>query len=325
FHTLSTGARNDTKRDLEAALHYHPEVSCVHQALKEVLSRSPSLICASQLFYRDDIQLKGTFVQQSERLYGIEPMVLTRNVSQNVRVINAWIKRHTGGKITELVNDITADTKLMLLNAVFYKGTWKTKFRKEDTKEEIFSVSPEKKVTVPMLHQATYPLVAIFHPELNAKVAKFQMFGKSSLIVMVPMDNSQTVQQFEQALTLHKLQATIAKLQQAKFKPISVLMPKLKLKFNQDLIHPFNDMGLQDVLVMPNLCGMSSDLLEISGAEHQAALTLDEDGVEAAAITALSVARNVVMFEVQQPFLFFLWDDELGFPLFIGRVLDPSQ
>ncbi|XP_048449980.1 factor XIIa inhibitor-like [Rhincodon typus] len=76
---------------------------------------------------------------------------------------------------------------------------------------------------------------------------------------------------------------------------------------------------------MPNLCGMSSDLLEISGAEHQAALTLDEDGVEAAAITALSVARNVVMFEVQQPFLFFLWDDELGFPLFIGRVLDPSQ
>ncbi|GCC45774.1 hypothetical protein chiPu_0029647, partial [Chiloscyllium punctatum] len=82
---------------------------------------------------------------------------------------------------------------------------------------------------------------------------------------------------------------------------------------------------LQDVLVQPNLCGMSSDPVEISGAEHQAVLALDEDGVEAAAISALSVARNVVMFEVQQPYLILLWNDELGFPLFIGRVVDPSQ
>ncbi|XP_059498828.1 plasma protease C1 inhibitor-like [Stegostoma tigrinum] len=322
---LLLGARNDTKRDLEAALHYHHEVRCVHQALKEVLNRSPSLISASQLFYRDDIELKNTFRQHSERLYGVGPMPLSRNMSENVRDINSWISQHTGGKITEMVHDITADTKLMLLNAVFYKGTWKTKFRKEDTKEEIFSVSAEKKVTVPMLHQATYPLVAIFHPELNAKIAKFQLFGKSSLIVMVPADTSQTVLQFEQALTLRKLQAAIARLQQAELKPTSVLLPKLKLKFNQDLIHPFNDMGLQDVLVMPNLCGMSSNLLEISGAEHRAALTMDEDGVEAAAVTTLSVARSVLMFEVQQPFLFFLWHDDLGFPLFIGRVLDPSQ
>ncbi|XP_060678263.1 plasma protease C1 inhibitor-like [Hemiscyllium ocellatum] len=322
---LLLGARNNSKHDLETALFYQPDVPCVHETLAKVLRQAPSLLSVSQLFYKKDLQLKQTFMEDSQRLYGIKPMSLSTNMSENVRNINSWITKHTGGKITTLVNHVTADTELLLLNAVFYKGTWKTRFRKEDRREEFFSVSPDKMVTVPMLHHASYPLAAIFHEGLNAKIAKFQMFGRSSLIVMVPGDISRTVQELEQELTLPNLRAALTQLQGTQLKPTSVLLPALQLRNSQDLIQPFNDMGLQDVLVQPNLCGMSAYPVEVSGAEHQAALTLDEEGVEAAAITALSVARNVVMFEVQQPYLVILWNDELGYPLFIGRVMDPSQ
>ncbi|XP_072420846.1 plasma protease C1 inhibitor-like [Chiloscyllium punctatum] len=119
---LLLGARNNSKHDLETALFYQPDVPCVHQTLKEVLRRAPSLLSVSQLFHKKDLQLRPTFLKDSQRLYGVKPMPLSTNMSENVRNINSWITKHTGGKITNLVNHVTADTDLMLLNAVYYKG-----------------------------------------------------------------------------------------------------------------------------------------------------------------------------------------------------------
>lgn len=74
-----------------------------------------------------------------------------------------------------------------------------------------------------------------------------------------------------------------------------------------------------------NLCGLTEDPdLQVSAMQHQAVLELTETGVEAAAASAVSVARSLLVFEVQQPFLFVLWDQQHGFPIFMGRVYDPS-
>lgn len=73
-----------------------------------------------------------------------------------------------------------------------------------------------------------------------------------------------------------------------------------------------------------NLCGLTEDPdLQVSTMKHQTLLELTETGVEAAAASTISVARNLVIFEVQQPFLFLLWDQQHKFPVFMGRIYDP--
>lgn len=73
-----------------------------------------------------------------------------------------------------------------------------------------------------------------------------------------------------------------------------------------------------------NLCRLTENLdLQVSAMQHQTVLELTESGVEAAAASAISVARSLLTFEVQQPFLFLLWDTQHGFPVFMGRVYDP--
>lgn len=73
-----------------------------------------------------------------------------------------------------------------------------------------------------------------------------------------------------------------------------------------------------------NLCGLTKDPdLQVSAMQHQTVLELTETGVEAAAASAISVARTLLIFEVQQPFIFLLWDQQHKFPVFMGRVYDP--
>lgn len=73
-----------------------------------------------------------------------------------------------------------------------------------------------------------------------------------------------------------------------------------------------------------NLCGLTEDPdLQVSSMQHQTVVELTETGVEAASASAISVARNLLTFEVQQPFLFLLWDQQHKFPVFMGRVYDP--
>ncbi|XP_038657092.1 plasma protease C1 inhibitor-like [Scyliorhinus canicula] len=323
---LLLGAKNQTQHDLEKALFYTRENGCVHEAFKELLKRTQSLQSASQLFYRQGMCLQKPFLKRSWHFYGNEPAPLIANSSENVRTINSWVAEKTHGKITHLVDQVSADTILMLLNAVYFNGTWKAKFNKKDTKMEHFWVTSDKKVTVPMLQQSTYPLASIYQPELNVKVAKMQLFGKNSLIIIMPQNAWNSLGDTESLLNVDRLTALIDELKTTDYKPTSVMFPKLNLQFKQDLLQPFSDMGLLDVLQEPNLCGMvARQRMEISSAEHRVELTLNEEGVEAAAVTAISVARNVLVFELQRPFLLLLWNDELDVPLFIGRVVDPSQ
>ncbi|XP_072354142.1 plasma protease C1 inhibitor-like [Scyliorhinus torazame] len=323
---LLLGARNKTQHDLERALFYTRENGCVHEVFKELLKRTQSLQSASQLFYREGMCLQKPFLKRSWQFYGNEPVPLIANASENVRTINSWVAEETGGKITNLVDQVADETILMLLNAVYFNGTWKAKFNKKDTSVEHFWVTRDKKVEVEMLQQSTYPLASLYRPELNIKVAKMQLFGKNSLIIIVPQNSWNTIADTEAILTVEHLHALVDELKRTDYKPTSVMFPKLNLQFQQDLLLPFTDMGLLDVLLHPNLCGMAArQSMEISSAQHRAVLTLNEEGVEAAAVTAISVARNVLVFEVQRPYLLLLWNDELGFPLFMGRVLDPTQ
>ncbi|XP_032876293.1 factor XIIa inhibitor-like [Amblyraja radiata] len=122
---LLLGAKGHTKVALEEALHYKHHFKCVHQSLKLLLNASRSLTSTSQLFVREGVCLKQSFIERSEHFYGQQPESLTHNRTENVELVNALVRRATKGLIPHMLDSVSDDTILMFINAIIYSGDQK--------------------------------------------------------------------------------------------------------------------------------------------------------------------------------------------------------
>ncbi|TFJ98699.1 Plasma protease C1 inhibitor [Platysternon megacephalum] len=319
---LLLGARGETKGRLESILSYPSDLVCVHAPLQRLL-KSQALISASELFLRQGLQLNEAFRNQSLRFYNSRPQVLSGNETQDLRFINKWVREVTKGKIKKLLKELEPDVQLLLLNAVYFQSKWKTTFKVKNTVNETFYRPGQAPIRVPMMTSKKYPLAFFNDPSLQAKVGRLQLSHNTSLIVIVPQHVSQMLAEVEQKLTKETFAVVMKKLMGSPFKPTVVSLPKLKLDSSQNLMDILGEMDY-GIFYDSNLCGISEaeDLL-VTSAQHRAMLELNEEGVEAAAATAFSVARTAWVFDVQQPFLFVLWNDDHSFPIFMGHVNDP--
>ncbi|XP_030417729.1 plasma protease C1 inhibitor isoform X2 [Gopherus evgoodei] len=319
---LLLGARGETKERLESILSYPSDLICVHASLQRLVKSQP-LISASELFLRQGLPLNEAFRNQSLRFYNSRPHVLSGNETQDLRFINKWVKDVTKGKIKRLLKELEPDVQLVLLNAVYFQSKWKTTFKVKNTVNETFYRPGQAPIQVPMMTSKKYPLAFFNDPSLQAKVGRLQLSHNMSLIVIVPQHVSQMLAQVEQKLTKETFAAVMKKLMGVPFKPTVVSLPKLKLDSSQDLMDILVEMDY-GIFYDSNLCGISeAEDLFVTSARHRAMLELNEEGVEAAAATAFSVARTAWVFDVQQPFLFVLWNDDHSFPIFMGHVNDP--
>eukprot|EP00071_Canis_lupus_P027263 XP_022260820.1 plasma protease C1 inhibitor [Canis lupus familiaris] len=269
------GAGENTKRNLENLLSYPEDFACVHQALKAFTSKGFTSV--SQIFHSPDLPIRDTFVNASQSLYGSSPRVLGNDSNVNVELINTWVAEKTNHKITELLESLPSDTRLVLLNAVYLSAKWKTTFDPKRTSLEPFYLKSSV-IKAFMMNSKKYPVAHFTDSTLKAKLGR---------------DTSSPSGAPPAGLRL------------------TVFFSGYALEFF-------------DFLYDLNLCGLTEDIdLQVSAMQHQTMLELTESGVEAAAASAVSVARNLVIFEVQQPFLFLLWDQQHRFPVFMGRVYDP--
>ncbi|XP_033268969.1 plasma protease C1 inhibitor isoform X1 [Orcinus orca] len=309
------GARGETKESLERLLSYPEDFTCVHQALKA--SRSKGFTTVSQIFHSPDLAIRDTFANASRRLYGNSPKALANDSKVNLELINAWVAEETNHKIRQLLDSLPDDFRLVLLNAIYLSAKWKTTFNHSRTNMKGF-YSRSSVIKVPMMNSKKYPVAHFTDPTLKAKVGRLQLSHNLSFVILVPQTLKHRLEDMEQALSPPVFKAIMRKLESAKFHPTHLMMPRIKVKSNQDLLEFF------DFTYNLNLCGLTEDPdLQLSAMQHQSVLELTESGVEAAAASAISVARSLLVFEVQQPFLFVLWDQQHKFPVFMGRIYDP--
>ncbi|XP_067406707.1 plasma protease C1 inhibitor [Emydura macquarii macquarii] len=320
---LLLGARGETKERLESILAYPPDLVCLHAPLGQLL-KSKAMSIASKLFVRQGLHLNDTFVNQSKRFYNSRPRVLSGNETQDLWHINKWVADVTHGKIKKLLKELDPHAELVLLNAVYFQSKWKMTFKVKNTKAETFYRPGKDPIRVPMMISKKYPLASFTDHSLQVKVGRLQLSHNMSLVVIMPLNLAQTLAEVEQKLTKETFAAVMKKLMGSPFKPTVVSLPRLKLDSSQDLMDILGEMDY-GVFFDANLCGISeTEDLQVTRAQHRAVLELNEEGVEAAAATVLSVARTAWIFDVQQPFLFVLWNDEFSFPVFMGHVNDPS-
>uniref|UniRef100_A0A286XGF8 Plasma protease C1 inhibitor n=1 Tax=Cavia porcellus TaxID=10141 RepID=A0A286XGF8_CAVPO len=314
------GAGDSTKKNLEVVLSYPPGFVCVHQALQAFVSKGVTSV--SQIFHNSDLPIRDSFVNASQSLYGSSPQALGNDSAANLEHINSWVAEHTRHKISRLLDSLPSDFRLVLLNAIYLSAKWKQPFDQKK-KMEPFHLR-NTVVQVPMMMSKKHPVAQFIDHNLRAKVGQLQLSHNLSFVILVPQTLEQPLETLENALSPELLRAVIRKLEMSKYQPTYLTMPRVKVASSQSLLPIMEKLEFFDFAYDLNLCGLTEDQdVQVSEMRHHSVLELTETGVEAAAASAISVARNLLVFEVQQPFLFVLWDQEHKFPVFMGRIYDP--
>ncbi|XP_040194310.1 alpha-2-antiplasmin [Rana temporaria] len=317
---LTLGAEKETEKKLLETLHVE-SMPCLHEKMHKVTKRlvQTALNIASRMYVDKSFKMKEEFLVKSAKLYGSKPVNLGPDMSQNLESINKWVSDATKGKITDFLSSISEKVVLILLNAIHFKGVWKNKFDPRMTSEDTFYVNDEESMLVDMMQANKYPLRFFTSEKLDSQVAKLPFKGNMSFVIVMPHQMEWNVSNILDKLNKSELYSRLHR-----EKPTALRVPKLNLNFKLELTNALSSLGLGQLFRKPDLGKISDDELVVSSVEHQCTLDLNEEGVEAAAATAVVTSRSLSTFSVNRPFLFLLIDDNTGLVLFFGYVREPK-
>ncbi|XP_036622513.1 alpha-2-antiplasmin isoform X1 [Trichosurus vulpecula] len=321
LYHLELGARTKTVQQLQKVLHAE-SVSCLHHTLNGIRQElgGTALRMASRMYLEKGFPVKQEFLEQSEKFFGAKPAILKGNEKDDLQIINQWVKEATEGKIENFLVELPANTVMLLLNAVYFQGFWKTKFDPSLTKTDVFHLDEKYVVPVVMMKAKKYPLRWFLLEQADALVAQFPFKNNMSFVTVVPS-------QFEwnASHVLGNLSGAALHQPFMKERPTEVMLPKLHLDHQMDLVSTLGQLGLQELFHDPDLSGISEKNLVVSSVQHRATLELDEAGVEASAATSAVMSRmSLFSVNMNRPFLFFIFDDVTHLPLFVGSVKNPN-
>jgi serpin B len=242
--------------------------------------------------------------------------------------INRWVEDKTNDKIKNLIPEgaLNAMTRLVLTNAIYFKGDWASQFDKDDTEDADFFVSPEKTVTASLMYQKEE-----FKYAENELLQILQLPYKGddlSMLVLLPKEKI-GLADLEKELTADKLTEWQKRMYEQE---IEVYLPKFKMTSQFSLSETLKKMGMSDAFDpgKADFSGMTGNKdLFISAVLHKAFVEVNEKGTEAAAATGvmmqLSMALDEPVFRADHPFIFMIQDNKTGSILFVGRVMDPTK
>lgn len=335
------GAKGSTAAQLSKTFHFD-SVEDIHsrfQSLNAEVSKrgaSHTLKLANRLYGEKTYNFLPEFLASTQKMYGADlAPVDFQHASEDARKeINQWVKGQTEGKIPELLASgvVNSMTKLVLVNAIYFKGMWEEKFMKRDTTDTPFRLNKKDTKTVKMMYQKKkFPFGYI--SDLKCKVLEMPyQGGELSMVILLPEDiedESTGLKKIEEQITLEKLRdwTNREKLENI---DVHVKLPRFKIEESYILNSNLDRLGLQDLFTSnkADLSGMSGSRdLFISKIVHKAFVEVNEEGTEAAAATAGIAAFCMLMpeeeFTADHPFLFFIRHNPTANVLFLGRVCSP--
>jgi len=328
------GGRGETADEMFDILNFqqNDEISlCTFGKIYNLLNqvKEYTLSTANALWIKQDYPFLEDYLNFIENYYmGKATEVDFSDVEGAAKLINDWVEANTNGKIKDLIKNSDIDpfyTALILTNAIYFKGLWKTEFDTENTIDKDFEISPGNKVTVPMMNieEGTFN----YTETVDLKILELPYNGDDvSMILVLPKENNITVA--EQAINPNSLPEWKDSFTEL---DVQVSIPKFKLETEYDLKSYLKKMGM-NVSFTPNadFSGMAGRKdLYIGKVVHKAFVEVNEEGTEAAAATAvhmvLTAMPDIESFNADHPFIFLIQHRETGNILFMGRVIDPSK
>ena len=332
------GARENTAVQMAETLHFTEKPAQFHRAIGDLISQlnavqketDVELSIANAIWAQKGYQFLDEFFRMVQQSYQADlKQVDFSSADESARqAINAWVGQQTNEKIKDLLPPkvLNALTRLVLVNAIYFKGFWDNQFKSRDTREMEFWLLTEVAVKVPMMHQEHQ-----FGYWENDWLQIMEMPYKEeslSLIVLLPKEKT-GITDLEQKLNFENMMAWQSRLRKRK---VIVFFPKFKIESQFSLGQTLALMGMPDAFD-PELADFSAMVgqkeLYISAVIHKAFLEVNEEGSEAAAATGVvvgvtSIAPSPPIFKADHPFVFFIRDNKSNSILFLGRVLNPA-
>lgn len=260
----------------------------------------------------------------------VEHLDFAKNRIAAGKAINAWVDRATSGKIKTLVSPgaLPPTTRVVLTNAVYFKGAWVDDFWDKATKPVDFHLEGARPVVVPTMHQTAHHA---YFEDATVQVLQMSYVGSSHAMMVLLPRKGRKLAAFEKTLTWPRLREVVGKL---KGRYVRVALPRFRITSRLPLARHLRDMGMPSLFdpQRADLSGVNDgqEPLCISAVLHKTYIDVDEEGTEAAAATGMmfvgAVApKSPTSFQADRPFVFLLRDVRSGLVLFMGRVMDPRS
>jgi serpin B len=332
----SAGARGNTLDQMTRALHLPPQ-KALHPGLAALLKevngggrkRGYQLATANALWGQKGHPFQPDFLKLNRDHYGANLHLLDfeNDADGARREINAWVTEQTRGKIKNLLQPGTVlpSNRLVLTNAIYFKGDWDAHFKKKLTRDGNFRVSADKKVKVPMMQRrGRYG----YAEDKQVQVLSLPYKGRDLDMVVILPRRADGLSDVEKAFTPAKWAEWTEPLTRGT--PIvNVTFPRFKMTQRIDLRPVLRDMGMTDAFRPgADFSGIDgSRSLFLNFVVHKAFVLVNEKGTEAAAATAAGGRRvsrpRIIEFRADHPFLFVIRDRRSNSILFLGRVASP--
>ncbi|NWY58306.1 SPB10 protein, partial [Chionis minor] len=322
----------------------HKQAEDIHSGFKELTTainkpRSTySLRSANRIYVEKTFPLLPTYIQLSKNYYKAEPHKVNFKTApeQTRKEINTWVEKQTEGKIKDLLSsqDVVNSTKLILVNAIYFKAEWEVKFRAGDTDLQPFRLSKNKTKPVKMMYMRnTFPVLIM--ETMNFKMIELPYVKRElSMFILLPddiKDSTTGLEQLERELTYEKLSEWTDSKKMTETL-VDLYLPKFTMEERYDLSEKLSSMGMHSAFSSnADFSGMAGkgDVL-ISKVFHKSFVAVDEEGTEAAAATVAvsltsALVSHALKFKVDHPFHFFIRHNKSKSILFFGRFCSPLE
>ena len=335
------GARGETEAQMAQALHFsaqeqlHPAFNALDLALEDQDINLDKDQEPMQLNIANAVWAEQTFSFLQEYLdtiatnygAGIHLSDFVNNYEPTRREINNWVGDETKNKIKNLIPEgsLNADTRMVLVNAIYFKADWLDQFESNDTYNYTFYLLDGSQVTVPMMGQMMYVPYAAGD---GYQAVELPYAGNTAAMDIIVPDAGR-FEEIESALTGESLNEILGSMEA---NSVMLKMPKFEFESSFSLPDTLSNMGMTDAFDpgLADFSGMTGKQdLFIGDIIHKAFVAVDEEGTEAAAATVVFMELAGAVYSelnlvIDRPFIFFIRDLETGQILFVGRVLNPK-
>ena len=330
------GAADDTEQSIIETLQLqgisNETINSSNAQLHQILQNTDqkvTLTIANSLWSDEGFAINPLFVQRNMQFFDAEISSLDFSDPTSVDTINRWVDTNTDGNIPTILDSISPDEVLFLINAIYFKGSWQDEFDPTKTRDNPFHLMTGTTEEVPMMNrEGKYPY--LYEKEFQAISIPYGD-GKISMYIFLPSRES-NLNNFLARLSVENWENWMSQFHEQK---VWVQIPKFKVEYGASLNDVLKSLGMEIAFDRnrANFEGIrqsgivSSGNLYISKVEHKAFVEVNEEGTEAAAVTGIGIAVTSLppQFIADRPFFFAIRDNESKTVLFMGTITDPTE